>query len=75
MAIAAAFPHMKCSVLDLEQVISKAPASDRVQFIAGDMFDFVPPADAVLIKVLVRTTSIYLSLFQFHSLPPYIGNI
>jgi Ca2+-transporting ATPase len=53
MAIARAFPDVKCSVLDLEQVISKvAAASDgAVQFIAGDMFESIPPADAVFLKV------------------------
>nr|CAB3454471.1 unnamed protein product [Digitaria exilis] len=54
MAIARAFPHVKCAVLDLEQVISKAPgsASDgTVQFIAGDMFESIPPANAVFLRV------------------------
>ena len=52
MAIAKAFPHVKCSVLDLDQVISKAPDLDgTVKFIAGDMFEFIPPADAVFLKV------------------------
>jgi hypothetical protein len=48
MAIARAFPDVKCNVLDLEQVINKvAAASDgAVQFIAGDMFESIPPADS-----------------------------
>lgn len=50
MAITRAFPHIKCSVLDLEQVISTAPACGMVEFIAGNMFEFIPRADAVLIK-------------------------
>ncbi|KAF8700415.1 hypothetical protein HU200_034353 [Digitaria exilis] len=53
MAIARAFPHVKCAVLDLEQVISKAPASasdGTVQFIAGDMFESIPPANAVFLR-------------------------
>ncbi|CAL4961100.1 unnamed protein product [Urochloa decumbens] len=48
--IARAFPHINCSVLDLEQVISEAPDDATVQFIAGDMFKSIPPADAVLLK-------------------------
>lgn len=46
------FPHIKCSVLDLPHVISQAPAGNgKVQFIAGDMFKSIPPADAVVLKV------------------------
>ena len=52
-AIAAAFPHVKCSVLDLPHVVSEARADGAaVEFVAGDMFDFIPKADAVLLKVL-----------------------
>lgn len=46
------FPHIKCTVLDLPHVISQAPAGNgKVQFIAGDMFKSIPPADAVVLKV------------------------
>ncbi|GJN10164.1 hypothetical protein PR202_ga28233 [Eleusine coracana subsp. coracana] len=51
-AIAAAFPHIKCRDLDLPHVVDKAPADGTVQFIAGDMFKFMPKADAVLLKAL-----------------------
>ncbi|XP_066333796.1 acetylserotonin O-methyltransferase 3-like [Miscanthus floridulus] len=52
VAIAAAFPHVKCSVLDLPRVVSQACADGvtAVEFIAGDMFVFIPKADAVLLK-------------------------
>ncbi|XP_066360099.1 acetylserotonin O-methyltransferase 2-like [Miscanthus floridulus] len=56
MAITTAFPHMNCSVLDLEQVIIKVPRAgtdhvhSTVQFIAGDMFESIPPTDAVFLK-------------------------
>uniref|UniRef100_A0A0D9WP90 acetylserotonin O-methyltransferase n=1 Tax=Leersia perrieri TaxID=77586 RepID=A0A0D9WP90_9ORYZ len=56
-AVAKAFPHVKCSVLDLPHVVSQAPAAgDRgnVEFMAGDMFEFVPPADAVLLKYVLH---------------------
>ncbi|KAF0897554.1 hypothetical protein E2562_039043 [Oryza meyeriana var. granulata] len=53
-AIAAAFPHVKCTVMDLPHVVSHAPTDDKVEFIAGDMFKHIPPADAVLLKVLRR---------------------
>lgn len=51
-AIARAFPYVKCSVLDLPNVISGIqPADDTVKYIAGDMLNSIPPADAVLLKV------------------------
>ncbi|KAL6641582.1 hypothetical protein ACP70R_019763 [Stipagrostis hirtigluma subsp. patula] len=49
-AIAREFPHVKCTVLDLPHVVAGAPAGLNVQFVAGDMFEYIPPADAVLIK-------------------------
>ncbi|WVZ99243.1 hypothetical protein U9M48_044571 [Paspalum notatum var. saurae] len=50
MAISAAFPSVKCSVLDLPEVIANAPTSTPVKYIAGDMFDSIPPANAVFLK-------------------------
>ncbi|KAF0903216.1 hypothetical protein E2562_025784 [Oryza meyeriana var. granulata] len=50
VAIARAFPDVKCTVMDLQQVISEAPDDGVVQFVAGDMFEFVPPAQATFFK-------------------------
>jgi hypothetical protein len=50
-AISKAFPGVKCSVLDLDHVVAKAPSGTGVQYIAGDMFESVPPADAMFFKV------------------------
>ncbi|CAM0958447.1 unnamed protein product [Alopecurus aequalis] len=49
-AIAKALPHVKCTVLDLPHVIAGAPTRSDVQFVAGDMFEYVPQADAILLK-------------------------
>ncbi|TKW26356.1 hypothetical protein SEVIR_3G183300v4 [Setaria viridis] len=49
-AIAKAFPGVKCSVLDLDHVVAKAPSGTGVQYIAGDMFESVPPANAMFFK-------------------------
>ena len=49
--IAAAFPSLKCMVLDLPHVIAKAPSVSNVQFVAGDMFESIPPANAIFLKV------------------------
>ncbi|NP_001146259.1 Acetylserotonin O-methyltransferase 1 [Zea mays] len=54
MAIARAFPHIRCSVLDLEQVVSGAPDDGTVKFIAGDMFESIPAADCVLLKYVLH---------------------
>jgi trans-resveratrol di-O-methyltransferase len=52
-AIARAFPHVKCWVLDLPRVVDTMPADGTVEFVAGDMREFIPPADAVLFKVRI----------------------
>ncbi|CAN6350469.1 unnamed protein product [Urochloa humidicola] len=49
-AIAKAFPGVKCSVLDLDHVVANAPGGTGVQYIAGDMFQSIPPADAMFFK-------------------------
>ena len=49
--IAAAFPSLKCTVLDLPHVVAKAPSVSNVQFIAGDMFESIPAANAIFLKV------------------------
>uniref|UniRef100_A0A0D9XSN4 O-methyltransferase domain-containing protein n=1 Tax=Leersia perrieri TaxID=77586 RepID=A0A0D9XSN4_9ORYZ len=54
-AIAAAFPHVRCTVMDLPHAVGKAAADDeKVEFVAGDMFEYIPPADAVLLKSILH---------------------
>ncbi|CAL4924959.1 unnamed protein product [Urochloa decumbens] len=53
-AIAAAFPNLKCSVLDLPHVVAKAPSVSNVRFLAGDMFESIPPANAILLKYVMH---------------------
>jgi hypothetical protein len=50
-SIKAAFPDMKCTVLDRPQVVAKAPTDNDVQYVAGDIFQSIPPANAVFLKV------------------------
>jgi len=38
-AIGKAFPHLKCSVLELGHVVADAPNYTNVQYIAGNMFE------------------------------------
>ncbi|KAH9649637.1 O-methyltransferase ZRP4 [Citrus sinensis] len=48
--ISEAFPGIKCTVLDLPHVVANLPEADNLKYIAGDMFQFIPPADAFLFK-------------------------
>ncbi|KAL0320109.1 UNVERIFIED_CONTAM: Chavicol O-methyltransferase [Sesamum radiatum] len=50
-AILDAFPDMKCIVLDLPHVVSGLEGTNNLSYAAGDMFETIPSADAVLLKV------------------------
>nr|CAD1822689.1 unnamed protein product [Ananas comosus var. bracteatus] len=45
---------MKCTVFDLPHVVAAAPKSDLFNVVAGDMFEYIPPADAVLLKNILH---------------------
>ena len=61
-SIAKAFPELRCSVLDLPHVVASAPSGGNVQFVEGDMFQSIPPADAVFLKVTeAETPSIFVA--------------
>ncbi|KAL6660628.1 hypothetical protein ACP70R_000020 [Stipagrostis hirtigluma subsp. patula] len=53
-AIAKAFPHMKITVLDLPQEIRKIPADGVVNYVGGDMFKSIPPAQVVMLKMVLH---------------------
>ncbi|KAF8715795.1 hypothetical protein HU200_026747 [Digitaria exilis] len=50
-AISKAFPDVECSVLDFDHVVAKAPSGTKVRYVVGDMFESVPPADAMFFKL------------------------
>ncbi|CAD6256912.1 unnamed protein product [Miscanthus lutarioriparius] len=52
--IARAFPHLECTVMDLPNVVAGAPADTTVKYVAGDMFESVPSADAVFLKWIMH---------------------
>ncbi|XP_042462440.1 trans-resveratrol di-O-methyltransferase-like [Zingiber officinale] len=54
IAIADAFPQIKCAVFDLPHVVSSLQGNPTVAAIAGNMFEFVPPADAVILKWILH---------------------
>lgn len=54
MSIAKNFPDMKCIVLDLPPVVANLQGSENLEFVAGDMFQKIPPANAVLLKSILH---------------------
>ncbi|KAK4398084.1 8-hydroxyquercetin 8-O-methyltransferase [Sesamum angolense] len=49
-AIADAFTGLNCVVLDLPHVVAGCEGTENLTFVAGDMFEYIPPADAVFMK-------------------------
>ncbi|PAN04584.1 hypothetical protein PAHAL_1G077200 [Panicum hallii] len=56
-AIAKAFPHARCTVLELPQLVGTMPVGGMVESVAGDMMEFIPPAGVVLLKFVLRNWS------------------
>ncbi|CAL4992244.1 unnamed protein product [Urochloa decumbens] len=65
-AVKRAFPHVRCSVLELPHVVESIRAAAaggcddgavEVEFVAGDMMDFIPAADVVLLKYVLHDWS------------------
>ncbi|XP_077211223.1 (RS)-norcoclaurine 6-O-methyltransferase-like [Tasmannia lanceolata] len=48
------FPHIKCTVFDLPHVVETSPENPGIDCVAGDMFSFVPQADAVLLMCVLH---------------------
>jgi hypothetical protein len=51
--IVKAHPHIKGINFDLPHVISAGPLHEGVSHVVGDMFDFIPNADAIFLKVCI----------------------
>uniref|UniRef100_A0A0E0F503 O-methyltransferase domain-containing protein n=1 Tax=Oryza meridionalis TaxID=40149 RepID=A0A0E0F503_9ORYZ len=52
-AIVEAFPHIKCTVLDFPRVIGET-RTGVVNYVAGDMFCEIPPAQAVMLQLVLH---------------------
>lgn len=50
-AIIDAMPGIKCIVLDLPHVVAGLENTDKLSYVGGDMFEAIPPANAILLKV------------------------
>ncbi|KAF8043366.1 hypothetical protein BT93_A1646 [Corymbia citriodora subsp. variegata] len=56
-AIASSFPHMECTIFDLPHVVANLEVSKNVRCVPGDMFEAIPPADAILLKWILHDWS------------------
>ncbi|XP_042037387.1 8-hydroxyquercetin 8-O-methyltransferase-like [Salvia splendens] len=56
-AVSDAVPGLKCVVLDLPHVVAGLQDSENLRFVGGDMFHFIPPADAVILKWILHDWS------------------
>jgi O-methyltransferase domain len=61
--IAAAFPSLRCTVFDLPHVTANASKNDSFDVVGGDMFEKIPPADAILLKVIYFSLKSKLAMF------------
>jgi trans-resveratrol di-O-methyltransferase len=50
-AIAKTFPSLRCTVFDLPHVVPNLEQTENLDFVAGDMFEKIPPANAIFLKV------------------------
>ncbi|KAM3326520.1 hypothetical protein P3S67_001646 [Capsicum chacoense] len=48
---------MKCTVLDLQHVVANMPQTENLSFVGGDMFQSIPYADAILLKLVMHNWS------------------
>ncbi|XVF64672.1 hypothetical protein PTKIN_Ptkin09bG0186600 [Pterospermum kingtungense] len=48
--IAKAFPHLDCIVFDLPHVVDGLRGCQNLKFVGGNMFEGIPPADAIILK-------------------------
>ncbi|TMW81118.1 hypothetical protein EJD97_011783 [Solanum chilense] len=55
--IADAFVEMNCIVFDLPHVIEGCEGSKNITYVGGDMFKFIPYADAILLKWVLHDWS------------------
>ncbi|TVU25020.1 hypothetical protein EJB05_27495, partial [Eragrostis curvula] len=54
-AIVKTFPHIKCTVLANPKLIGTIKRPDAaINYVAGDMLKFIPPAQAVVLKLALR---------------------
>ncbi|XP_078150590.1 trans-resveratrol di-O-methyltransferase-like [Carex rostrata] len=55
--ISEAFPGLRCIVFDLPHVVAEVSKNDSFDVVGGDMFEKIPPADAIFIKNILHDWS------------------
>ena len=53
--ICEAFPTLKCIVFDLPNVVEGLTGNNYMSFVGGNMFESIPQADAILLKVCMES--------------------
>ncbi|KAI5338192.1 hypothetical protein L3X38_017463 [Prunus dulcis] len=61
--IAKAFPNINCTVFDQPHVIANLQGTDNLDFVGGDMFLKIPPANAIFLKGIIKLN--YFSHFYY----------
>ncbi|XP_059664344.1 trans-resveratrol di-O-methyltransferase-like [Cornus florida] len=56
-AIADGFPHLHCTVIDLPHVVAGLQGTNNFNYVGGNMFEAIPPADAALLKWVLHDWS------------------
>ncbi|KAL2483370.1 O-methyltransferase family protein [Forsythia ovata] len=56
-AIAEAFPYLKCTVFDIPHVVAGLKGTKNLSYVEGDMFESIPPTDAILLKWILHDWS------------------
>jgi len=62
--IAESFPHLKCTVLDLPHVVADLQGTENIEYVGGDMFQAIPAADSIMLKVNILFITFYKMLFM-----------
>ncbi|MBA0626860.1 hypothetical protein Godav_004446 [Gossypium davidsonii] len=52
--ISEAYPQLKCTVFDLPHVVANLPTTGNLNFVGGDLFQHIPSADAILMKLVLH---------------------
>ncbi|KAM3286240.1 hypothetical protein P3S67_025039 [Capsicum chacoense] len=48
---------MECTILDLSHVVANMPQTENLSFVGGDMFQFIPHTDTILLKLVMHNWS------------------
>ena len=64
-AIAKAFPNLKCIVFDQPHVVADSQGGGNLEVVGGDMFEAIPSANAVILKVYMYITLFLYALYIY----------